>query len=250
MALKKKKPAAKAGKSKLDLIKEQRNRLKSGKGGSLLFIKADEVLRLRNVSTGEHSLPGLDITQFYLGAELKGVLSPHSIGLPCALMEYYNECKDSGDEDLEEVASSMSIRQRVVMPVYKYNDENGKAVDTNGVKMLLITPRLYEDWLEWYSDPEKGDASDPVEGYDIKWSREGKGKLDTKYKMIDCKPTKAHKDFRKEVKLEELVAGILPSYEETKNILAKFLGTAGEEPEGDALSERPKKKKGLKKKKK
>jgi len=246
----KKKTGSSKARSKRDLIKEQRLRLKSGSGKSnFIFLKADATQRLRNITTGEHDTPGLEVDQFYLGPELKGVISPHSIGLPCALWDFYVKCNSSDEDDDREIASSMGLRQRIVMPVYGFKDPKGKTPDLEGgAKLLLITPSLYEDWLEWYFDDEKGDPSDPKSGYDVKWKREGSGKMDTKYSIIDCKPTKAHPNFSKPIDLEKLLKESLPSYEETKTILSKFLGDMGDEEdeksEKDTLLEKSKRRKG------
>ena len=90
---------------------------------------------------------------------------------------------------------------------------------------------------------EWGDMTNPQDGYDLKVSRSGKGKMDTEYSVTACKNTAAPKDYRKKVyDLDEEVAKIVPSYEETQKLLNRYLGL-------DADGGKPKKKK-LKKKKK
>jgi hypothetical protein len=74
------------------------------------------------------------------------------------------------------------------MPFYRYKDEGGKEVDTEiGVKLAMLTSSQYQQLLNFYLEDEKGDFTDPDEGYDIKFIREGKGRMDTTYTVLDCK---------------------------------------------------------------
>lgn len=254
---KKKKPSvSKGGSKKLskkELIMKQKAKLDERGGKSdMFYISKPGTYRMRSVPVHEDQPNGFEITQFYLGPEIKGVISPSCVGMPCALEEYYQEMKDSDDEDEQEIASNMGRRKRFVMPHFRYKDEKGKQPDIEaGVRLLLMTNAQYGEWTEWYLEDEVGDPSDPLEGFDIKYKREGTGMMDTKYSMLQCRPTKCPKEFRGPYDPEEMVKNVVPTYDKTKEILEKYLGKMGEDSDDDdELDEAPRKKKVSKKKKK
>lgn len=246
------KPSSKL--SKMERMKARKKTLSEkgggGKGG-FFFVSKPGKYRMRSVPVQEDFENGLEVIQYYLGPEIKGVISPASIGLPCALEEHYQSLRESDDEDDKDIAAKMSRRIRYVMPHYRYKDLDGKEVDEEaGVKLLLMTGGMYNDWVDFYLEKEIGDPSDPINGFDIKYGREGSGKMDTEYTLLQCKNTRCHKKFATPVNPEELLKKSLPSYEETEEYLKKFLGTTEdeEEDERDDLQDnpRPKKKVGLK----
>lgn len=253
-----KKPKKTSGKkmSKLEKLKKRRQALASkGGGGDMFFIGKPGTYRMRPVPVIEDMENALEIIQFYLGPEIKGVISPASIGLPCALEEQYQALKESDDEDDQEIAGNMSRRTRYVMPHYRYKDEKGSEADIEaGVRLLLMTGNQYQDWLDYYLEDEIGDPSDPLKGFDIKYKREGSGKFDTEYTLLNCKPTKCEKKFRGPYDPEEMLKKVLPTYDQTLEYLNKFMGGSDDddedEPDEDDLMEKsPKKKKAVSKRK-
>lgn len=245
MAIKKKSTKAQSsGLSKKEKLKKRRAKLATkGGGGDMFYIGKPGTYRMRSVPVPEDMENAIEVIQFYLGPEIKGVISPASIGLPCALEEQYQACKESDDEDDQDTAANMKRRTKFVMPHYRFKDEKGKDVDYEaGVRLLLMSGGQYQDWLDYYLEDEIGDPSDPLDGFDIKYKREGSGQFDTEYTLLNCKPTKCDKKFRGPYNPEELLKKTLPSYEETKNFLARFMGTTEDDEDEDALHEKKSKK--------
>lgn len=230
------------------LADQKKELANKGKGGYILRQKDEGTIRLRILPTGEDNDFCAEITSFYLGnsKELGDVLSPSTFGEPCALMETYNELKNSEDEDDMEIAKKLVPRQKYVIPVIMYKDAKGTQVDTENSKRLFqIAPSVYNALIDLYLDEDEwGDMTDPKKGYDVKITRTGKGKLDTKYTVSACKNTPLPKEYQKEVvDLEAMVKSKIASYEETVEKRNAFLGnTSGDDDDED---EKPRKKKNV-----
>lgn len=216
----------------------RKKKLKESSGkGDFIFIKPNTTIRFRPLPVPEDEEFGMEVIQFYLGQEIKGVISPKTVGQPCALYEKWLELKDSEDEDDKNLASKLAPKKRYVVPVIKKKDKLGLEVDTQtGVRMILLAGGAYQQMVDLFLDPEQGDFTNTLEGYDIKLTRTGSGQFDTKYSTIPCKPSKTPKEYRGVIDLKEMLTKALPTYKETKELLNKFLGL----DEGD---ERPTKKK-------
>ena len=95
--------------------------------------------------------------------------------------------------------------------------------------------------------------TDPIEGYDIKITRTGSGKMDTSYSVSPCQKSKLDKKYREDVDLEKAVrASILP-YDKLEEKLAAFLNESDEDSDIDEMMAPKKsgnKRKGLADKKK
>ena len=226
-----------AKKSLKERLQKKREELKTrSQSGNIFFIKADTTTRVRILPVGEDEEFVKEVTQFYLGSEIKGVISPTSLGEPCAIQEAYEELK-SGDDDDKGLAKKFAPKQRYLAFCLIYKDEKGKEVDENSPKFILLTAGLYQDILDLYLDEDEwGDMTDPDEGYDLKLSRSGSTKTDTEYSVIACKNTPLPKAYNKEYDLEEEIKKIIPTYEETQETIAKFLNI-----EDDDEDEKPKK---------
>jgi hypothetical protein len=226
-------------KARLKKLESRKKKIKDSGGGnnSFLFIKADETVRVRPLPVGEDDEPALEVTQFYLGAEIKGVISPKTFGEPCALMEKYEELKSSSDEDDQALATKLKPKPKYVIAVIKKKDKMGKEVDEQlGVRLMQIPKGVYQQLIDLFLEPEQGDFTDPAEGYDVKITRTGSGQFDTEYSVVPCKPSPLPKKYNKTYNLEELLRKEVPSYDETQEILNQFLGV-------DSDDEKPKKKK-------
>lgn len=211
-----------------DRLKRQREELRSSSNkGNMIFLKADTEIRVRILKVSEDEEFAVEVQQFYLGEKLKSVISPASIGEPCALMEGYDELKASKDTDDKDVAKSFTPKKRFVMLVAKYKDLKGKEFESEEEKFVVVTPGMYQDILDLYLDENDwGDMTDPKEGYDLKLSRMGSGKTDTEYSVTPLPKSELKKPFAKKVyNVREEVKKIMPSYEETKRLLSEFLGT-------------------------
>lgn len=216
------------------MIERRAEMARRAAGGSdnLIYIK-EGTLRVRPLYVGPEKEFILPVTQFYLGPKIKGVLSPSSIGKPCALEDEYNRLKDSSKDEDKALAKKMSRRARYVMAVAVYKDLKGQEIDEErSGKFVLLTNSTAQDVTDkWLDDDEWGDMTDPNEGYDLKIGRTGKGKLDTEYSVTPCKNTPAPKSWRKLFPLDEEFNKIFPSFEDTEAKLEDFLSGAPEEEE-------------------
>lgn len=237
---KKKKKLSSSGKTAREKMLERKKQLESkGKGGGLIFPK-EGTLRCRIKSPGENEELGIEVIQFYLG-EMGGVISPATFDEPCPFIEKYHELKESDDEDDKELAKRLVPRKRYVIGIVGYKDEKGKEVDPDMVdKGCLIPSSVYQDIIDLYLDEDEwGDMTDDIEGYDIKITRSGKGKNDTKYTTSPCQKKPLDKQYRGTIDLEKIVRGIIPSYEELEEKLNKYLNTSPEDEDDE--EDKPKK---------
>lgn len=217
---------------------KRKETLKKGSGDFNTIIFKEGTTRIRPLFVGEDEDFAQEVIQFFLGGDLGVVISPATFGEPCAIMEAYEELK-SGDEDDKVLAQKIRPTRRYYCPAIKYEDETGKAIDGKP-RMAILTKGIYETMIEYMLDEEQGDFTDPIEGYDLKIKRTGSGKMDTEYQLIACKPTKLSKELAGQVfNPEDMVRDILPSYDQTKEMLDKFLGLGNSEDDED---EAPKKK--------
>jgi hypothetical protein len=224
--------------SREEAIKKQKKKIKDREsGGNLIFFKADTTTRLRSLPVPEDEPFGLEIVYFYLGADLKGFISPMTFGEPCAVYDEYQRMKEEGNEGDENLLKSLKPKTKYVAPFIKYKDAKGKEVDDQGgEKLALLTGGQYEDMIDYFMDDEHGDFTDMKDGYDLKFSREGKGQFDTTYSVMNCKPSKLPKKYCKVYDIEEMVRKEIPTFEETQDTINSFLG----------VDEKPKKKKSKK----
>lgn len=233
---------------KTRVAERAKNLREKGGDGAFYYVK-DGTNRFRIVSN--QSEPDKDwaveLIYFYLGKDVKGVVSPASFGKPCAIMEYYNKLKASKKESDREFATKMRPKQRFAVAVLKYSDEKGTEIDRSGVRLILLTKELYLELTDLYcDDDEGGDFTDRTNGYDIKITRTGKGQFDTAYTLRQCKPSKLPKEFRKaDYDAEELLKACMPTYEKSEEYLETFLSGSNEEdePEEKAVSKDKDKKK-------
>jgi len=225
------------------LIAKREDIKNRNKGGNMIFFKAGTT-RIRPVPVGDDVDWGVEVLHFYLGKELKGVISPKSMGEKCALNDAYEDLNNSKDEKDRKLAKKLKPKRKFVVAVYQYKDERGNEVDMEkGVRLALLPTSVYNDMLDLYLDPDNGDFTDPINGYDIKVRRTGEN-LDTEYSALPGKPSKAHKKFRGPYNLEELLKAEIPTYKETKALRDKFLNLDLEDDDDE--DDRPKKKKSIK----
>lgn len=231
-------------------MKEKKEELKKRSQRSNIIRQKDEgTIRMRILNPGDDEEFVHEIIQFWLGKDVGSVVSPASIGEPCALMEKYKELKDSKDEEEKNFAKEMMPKTKYVTAVAVYADTKGKSLDeAQSGKLFQITGGVYQDLLDLYLDEDEwGDMVDPKNGYDVKFTREGLKMMDTNYSVQPCKNTKAPKGYTKPVDLLELVKAEVATYEETVSAVEKYLGGSSTDEE-----EAPKKKrtkKGKRKKK-
>lgn len=214
---------------KKKLLARKKKISESGEGNAMLYFKADETVRIRPLPVGEDQEFGMEIVYFYPNSDIKGVISPMTFGESCALYEKYEELKASKDDSDKELATALKPKRKFVVPVIKYTDLKGKQVDERaGVKLAQLTSSQYQDFIDLFLDEDNGDFTDPKNGYDLKITRTGSGQYDTEYSTIPGAKSALHSKFNKIYNIEELLRKEVPSYEETQEILAKFLGEDSE----------------------
>lgn len=223
----------------------------SQKNGLILF-KADTTTRLRPLPVGETEEPGREIVYFYLGQNVKGVISPATFKEPCPIMDYYNKISASKKEDDKALAATMKPKQRFALAVIKYKDLKGQEVDEQtGVKLTLLSMGQYQDLIDLFLDTEEwGDFTDVKNGYDLKFTRTGSGQFDTEYSTKPCQKSRTPQKYRTTINLEELIRKEIPTTEELKDKLNTFLGRSDDDDDEDNGRDKILKKKKLLKKKK
>lgn len=217
-----------------------------GNGGGIIFPK-EGTLRVRLMSQGPDDELGLEVIQFYLGGKIGGIISPATFDEPCPFMEKYKELKESKDPLDQEIAGNLSPRRRYIVGGTCYKDEKGKEVDPDRVcKPILIPRSVYQDIIDLYLDEDDwGDMTDPDEGYDIKISRSGSGKMDTTYTVTACPGrTPLPEKYRHDMDLTEIIRNQVKSYDELEDLLREYLNEESDNFEEKEES-KPKKKKKL-----
>lgn len=209
----------------------------SSEGGAFTFVKADETKRVRLLPVAEDEENCMEIITFYLGEKYKRVVSPKTIGLPCAIYEKYHKIK----EKEAELAKKIKPKKMYVAPTITYEDISGKKLnEKQKAKLALFTPGIYQSLVDLTLDPDHGDPADPKTGFDIKWTRTGSTMTDTEYSIIPGKESPLHKAFAgKTYDIMAMIKPEIPSYAKTKEMLEDFLGDDSDSDE----DERPKKKK-------
>lgn len=233
--------AKKTLKEKLEKKKEDlKNR---SNFGSIRFLKDGDTIRVRLLPMGEENEFIKEVTQFYLGGDIKGVISPATFGEPCAIMDAYTELKNSKDDNEKELASKFPPKNKYLAFCLIYKDEKGRELDEKNPMFVLLSGGQYQSILDLYLDDEEwGDMTDPENGYDLKLSRTGSGKTDTEYAVKPCKNTPIHKSYKGKVyDLDEEVRKIMPTYEKTKEFIEQYLQIDPDEDDDKPKRKRDKK---------
>lgn len=113
-------------------------------------------------------------------------VSPLTWGDPDPIMEFAEDLQRKAnmenDKEMWKQGKKLEPSNRYYVPILVRGQEE------EGVKWWAVGINLYKEILEYYLDEDYGDLSDPKEGRDITVTREGKGRLDTKY-TIKVKPS-------------------------------------------------------------
>lgn len=225
-------------------LAKQRKDLANKSGGYKFYRVAEGTTRMRILSTGDEKEWAIEATVFFLGKDVGYVISPITFGGKCAIMNAYNQLTGSKKESDRGFAKTFKPNKKFFAGAYRYKDEKGKEVDMEGgIKPVMLAGGQYQDMIDMFLDEdEAGDFTHPKTGYDLKFGRTGKTKMDTEYTVRPCKTTRAYKKFRKEIDIEEMVKAITPSYKETKELIEKFLSLPPEEDDDDEPKKKKKKK--------
>lgn len=239
--IKKTSSESKAPSSMRDKLIRRKKEFEKRAAGGIIFPK-EGTFRFRLKDPGDDIELAIEVTQFYLGPEIGGVISPATFDEPCPFMEKYRELKESKDEDDMELAKMLAPKKKYVTAIVGYKDEKGKEVDPDRVDKLMMIPKnAYQDIIDLYLDEEEwGDMTSKKNGYDLKITRAGKGKFDTTYSITPCQKKAMDSKYLKPVDIEKMLRTQISSYEELEEKLSTFLHE--EKPSSDE-EERPKKKK-------
>lgn len=238
-------------KSTREKMLERKKKLQEKGSGSGIIFPKEGTMRVRLVSQGPDKEIGFEMVQFY-SQKTGGIISPATFNEPCPFMEKFQELKGSSDPDDQELAKSLSPRRRYLVAGTIYKDEKGKEVDPDKVgKLILIPSSVYQDIIDLYLDEDDwGDMTDLDDGYDIKITRTGKGKLDTTYTVTACpKGKNPDPKFLQPVDIGEKLRSQMMSYDELEDKLNEFMYGSNTD-DSDDQEEEEKPKKALKKKKK
>lgn len=231
------------GKSLKERLAEKREKLGKGGGGDYnYFVVKKGTTRFRHMPVGEDMDWSIEATTFFLGKQLGMVVSPHTFGEKCAIMETYNKLSESKKESDRELAKRFKPGRKFFSPVARYKDEKGKELDEGlGVKLLLMTPGLVQDAIDYFlDDDEAGDFTDVKTGYDMKYTRTGEGLKGTEYSCRNCQKSRFKSALGKQTyNPTEMLKAITPSYKETKELIEKYLSLPVED---EATEEKPEKK--------
>jgi hypothetical protein len=234
--------------SKLSLkerLAKKRQELKTRSGSSNVVFPKEGTTRIRILPVGKDADWSFEVTHFYLGAKIKGVFSPSSVGMDCPIMEAYQEF--SKDKRRADLAKLLSPRKKFLVPAIVFEDDGGKKVDdARSGKLVMLPGSVWGQMVDFFLDPELGDFTDPVEGYDFKIKRTGTGKTDTEYSISPMRQSAIPQAWRKEVDLEEMVKDIMEPYDEIQSKLDTFLAeesSIGDDDEDEDEKPRPAKKK-------
>jgi hypothetical protein len=216
-----------AKQSLMDRLKAKREQIsKNGGDYDTYIVPKDSTLRVRvlpfDQEEGDFSI---EATTFYLGGDMGTVISPVTFGEDCPIYDMYKKLKDSKDSEDKALADKLKPKKKYYAPIVKYKDLKDPAagVDDKGVKLLMMPQTVCQQMLDYFLEPEQGDFTEPLTGYDLKIKRTGSGQMDTEYTVVPCKPTKLPKEFRKQYSAEAMLKEITKPYEELEGILAKFL---------------------------
>ena len=235
------------------MLQRKKELSSKGKNQGIIFPK-EGTMRVRLMNQGPDKELGLEVIQFYLGPQVGGIISPATFDEPCPFMDKYKELKNSKDESDQELAKNLVPRRRYIIGGTLYKDEKGREVDTENVcKPILIPGSVYKDIIDLYLDEDDwGDMSDPDDGYDIKISRIGKGRMDTTYTVNPCPKSgrKLEDKYVKEMDLEENIRALIKPYDELERLLNQYLNGGVQAESGSDIDETFKKKDKEKKKKK
>jgi len=228
-------------------LAQKREDIKNKSKSFAYYAIKEGTTRFRHLPVGEEKDWSIEAICFFLGMEIGLVISPATFGEKCALMQAHTELSSSKSEKDRELAKRLKPSRKFFSPVVKYLDEKGKDLDVDGgAKLLALTPGTVNEVIDLFLDEdEAGDFTNPQTGYDLKYSRTGKGKMDTEYTVRACKPTALrNKKFAgKTYDPEAMLREIMSSYKDTKVKLEKFLNLPAEGEEQPKSGVKKKKKK-------
>ena len=125
-----------------------------------------------------------DFLYHYIGG--KGYRSPASSGGRDPIIEFAESLRRENTEESIKAAKEFTPKSRFVVPIVVRGEEE------KGVRLWSFTQAVYEQILEFVTDPDIGDISDLREGRDIVVTYVPKEKSDTRFPKTQLlyKPSK------------------------------------------------------------
>lgn len=102
---------------------------------------------------------------------------------PCAVCEFVEALKASGDEDHKEIVNKIRPKKKYWINLIE-KDYKTKEVKDEKVYMFGAGKKMIDAVMGAMEDPDFGDITDPDEGHDIVLTRTGTGMYDTRYEFI------------------------------------------------------------------
>lgn len=168
---------------------------------------------------------------FYYKLAGKNYLAPCGFGKPDPIMEFVETLRSSGVQSQRDLAKKLEAKSRTYAPVIVRGEED------QGVRFWGFGVTVYKQLLKLITDPEWGDITSLTEGNDIKieFHKESKKKgkdgksfpettitpLPRKGPVVD--PTRHDLVQKVKDQIDILTIWNLPTYEELKSAMDKFL---------------------------
>lgn len=227
-----------AGKTSLKMMKKKQEEVKAATSGD--FFKADVGENLiRILPPWKGVLPFLEIHKHT--AQKKGQDKAKSYTCPlsrgedfCYTCEVVIPELEEGDAEDRAIADQLTAKRRVVANIL-HRATDGKPHPENKALIwefsFFSKGNIYNILLGLFSDSDYGDITDPKEGFDLVYTREGTGFKDTKYSIRPKRnPTEIPKAILSQLHdLDEMFKAA--SSQDQKEILEEFYGLTFDDPE-------------------
>lgn len=177
---------------------------------------------------------------FHYGINNKTYISPMSFGRPDPFVEFAAKLKKTGSKEDWIAGRKMEPKMRVFAPVLV------RGAESDGVQFWAFGKTVYQELLSYMADPDFGDITDMMEGFDITvhvQSPEESGKSFAQTSVrVRPKPTPVSDDMdfmksliEKQQDVSELFEE--PTYDEMVKILNAWLNPAVDESSDDEEEE-------------
>lgn len=183
--------------------------------------------------------------KFYYNIAGKHYLAPCTFGKPDPIMEFIEKLRNSGSNEEKLIAKKLYPNSRTYAPIVVRGEED------QGVKFWGFGVTVYKQLLELLTNPEWGDITSPSDGNDISITFKKQGKkigpdgkpfpetsLTPSPKKGPCVDV-TRKDLMEKVKNQVNILDIfpLPTYDDLKVAMHKFLNPEEEAGTGDGADE-------------
>jgi len=116
-------------------------------------------------------------SHFSVGRENKMFVCALKLGIgACPICEEVGRMIKSNNPDEVRKAEDMRVQLRILYNIIDMDDIN------SGVQVFSSGPKIFRDILSFFADPDWGDLTDPINGYDIVIERQGSG-FNTRYNV-------------------------------------------------------------------